>query len=34
VVLVGQELAHLQDKSPEEIASATTQNALDFYGLR
>ena len=34
VVLVGHELAHLQDKSPEEIASATTQNALDFYGLR
>ena len=34
VVLVGQELAYLQDKSPEEIALATTQNALDFYGLR
>jgi len=34
VVLVGHELAHLQDKSPEEIALATTQNALDFYGLR
>ena len=34
VVLVGQELAYLQDKSPEEIAAATTQNALDFYGLR
>ena len=33
VVLVGQELAYLQDKSPEEIALATTQNALDFYGL-
>ena len=34
VVLVGQELAYLQDKLPEEIALATTQNALDFYGLR
>ena len=34
VGLVDQELAHLQDKSPEEIAIATTQNALDFYGLR
>ena len=34
VVLVGQELAYLQNKSPEEIALATTQNALDFYGLR
>ena len=33
VVLVGQELAYLQDKSPQEIALATTQNALDFYGL-
>ena len=34
VGLVGQELAYLQDKSSEEIAIATTQNALDFYGLR
>ena len=34
VVLVGKELANLQDKPLEEIASATTQNALDFYGLR
>ena len=34
VGLVGQELAYLQDKAPEEIAIATTQNALDFYGLR
>tara|TARA_B100000586_G_scaffold237953_1_gene189502 strand:+ start:160 stop:903 length:744 start_codon:yes stop_codon:yes gene_type:complete len=34
VGLVGQELAYLQDKSSEEIALATTQNALDFYGLR
>ena len=34
VVLVGQELAYLQGKSTEEIASATTQNALDFYELR
>ena len=34
VVLVGKELAYLQDKSLEEIALATTQNALDFYGLR
>ena len=34
VVLVGQELAYLQNKSPEEIALATTQNAIDFYGLR
>ena len=33
VVLVGKELANLQDKPLEEIASATTQNALDFYGL-
>ena len=34
VVLVGKELANLQDKPLEEIASATTQIALDFYGLR
>ena len=34
VVLVGKELANLQDKPLEEIATATTQNALDFYGLR
>jgi TatD DNase family protein len=34
VSLVGKELAYLQDKSSEEIALATTQNALDFYGLR
>ena len=34
VVSVGKELANLQDKPLEEIASATTQNALDFYGLR
>ena len=34
VVLVGNELANLQDKPLEEIALATTQNALDFYGLR
>ena len=34
VGLVGQQLANLQDKSSEEIALATTQNALDFYGLR
>ena len=33
VVLVGNELANLQDKPLEEIALATTQNALDFYGL-
>ncbi len=34
VGLIGKELAYLQDKSSEEIALATTQNALDFYGLR
>ncbi len=34
VGLVGTELAYLQGKSSEEIALATTQNALDFYGLR
>ncbi len=34
VVVVGKELANLQDKPLEEIASATTQNALDLYGLR
>ena len=34
VGLVGTELAYLQGKSSEEIAFATTQNALDFYGLR
>jgi TatD DNase family protein len=34
VSLVGKELAYLQDKSSEEVALATTQNALDFYGLQ
>jgi len=34
VSLVGKELAFLQDKSSEEVALATTQNALDFYGLQ
>ena len=32
--MIGTELAYLQGKSSEEIALATTQNALDFYGLR
>ena len=33
VVLVGKELALLQDKKPEEVAQKTTQNAMKFYGL-
>tara|TARA_B100000686_G_C16412150_1_gene772784 strand:- start:40 stop:789 length:750 start_codon:yes stop_codon:yes gene_type:complete len=34
VVFVGKELADLQNRPFEEIALASTQNALDFYGLR